>query len=84
MIGSRGRQASSMFIVYLVNASTNFDFRFLYTFVACMDANFRLKNQLVSNYSVDPGLGTGWAYMVDRKPYEKYVLSRANEEDVCV
>jgi len=64
--------------------STNFDFRFLYTFIACMDANFRLKNQLVSNYSVDPGLGTGWAYMVDRKPYEKYVLSKANEEDVRV
>jgi len=47
-----------------------------------MDANFRLKNQLVSNYSVDPGLGIGWAYMVDRKPYEKYVLSHANEDDV--
>jgi len=30
-----------------------------------MDANFRLKNQLVSNYSVDPGLGIGLAYMVD-------------------
>jgi len=49
-----------------------------------MDANFRLKNQLVSNYSVDPGLGTGWAYMVERKPYESYVLSRANEDDVGV
>lgn len=56
--------------------------RFLYTLIVCMDANFRLKNQLVSNYSVDPGLGIGWAYMVDRKPYEKYALSHANEEDV--
>ncbi len=48
-----------------------------------MDANFRLKNQLVSNYSQDPGLGTGWAYMVRREPYEEYVLSRADDADVC-
>jgi hypothetical protein len=47
-----------------------------------MDANFRLKNQLVSNYSADPGLGTGMAYMVERVPYESYVLSRADEADV--
>jgi hypothetical protein len=47
-----------------------------------MDANFRLKNQLVSNYSQDPGLGTGWAYMVPREGYEAYVLSRASEQDV--
>lgn len=50
--------------------------------ILCMDANFRLKNQIVSNYSQDPGLGTGWAYMVPRKEYEAYVLSRANEKDV--
>ncbi|KAF9522288.1 hypothetical protein CPB83DRAFT_777307, partial [Crepidotus variabilis] len=62
------------------------EFQFLYTMFACMDANFRLKNQLVSNYSQDPGLGTGWAYMVPRVPYEQYVLSRANDEDIstCV
>ena len=48
----------------------------------CMDANFRLKNQLVSNYSQDPGLGIGLSYMVPRIPYEKYVLSRASDEDV--
>jgi hypothetical protein len=48
----------------------------------CMDANFRLKNQLVSNYSQDPGLGIGWAYMVPRESYEAYVLSRADDVDV--
>jgi hypothetical protein len=47
-----------------------------------MDANFRLKNQLASNYSQDPGLGIGWAYMVPRRPYEEYVLGRANDTDV--
>ncbi|KDR74714.1 hypothetical protein GALMADRAFT_70522 [Galerina marginata CBS 339.88] len=60
--------------------------KFLYMVFICMDANFRLKNQLVSNYSQDPGLGIGWAYMVPRNPYEKYVLSRANDQDIstCV
>ncbi|KDR81126.1 hypothetical protein GALMADRAFT_61075 [Galerina marginata CBS 339.88] len=60
--------------------------KFLYMMFICMDANFRLKNQLVSNYSQDPGLGTGWAYMIPRKAYEAYVLSRANDEDIstCV
>jgi len=48
----------------------------------CMDANFRLKNQLVSNYSQDPGLGIGLAYMVPREPYERYVLGQANDQDV--
>ena len=48
----------------------------------CMDANFRLKNQLVSNYSQDPGLGIGWAYMVPRKSYEEYILSQTNDDDV--
>ena len=47
-----------------------------------MDANFRLKNQLVSNYSQDPSLGIGWAYMLPREDYEGYVLSRVNDEDV--
>jgi len=50
--------------------------------IVCMDANFRLKNQIVSNYSQDPGLGIGWAYMVPRIPYKQYVLSRTNDTDV--
>ncbi|KAF9472822.1 hypothetical protein BDN70DRAFT_818093, partial [Pholiota conissans] len=62
------------------------ELRFLYMVFICMDANFRLKNQLVSNYSQDPGQGIGWSYMVPRKPYEAYVLGRANDEDIstCV
>lgn len=47
-----------------------------------MDANFRLKNNLVSNFSTDPGLSNGMAYMVPRHPYEAYVLSQADAEDV--
>ncbi|RDB23287.1 hypothetical protein Hypma_009705 [Hypsizygus marmoreus] len=60
--------------------------KFLYMLMVCMDANFRLKNQLVSTYSADPGLGTGLAYMVARAPYENYVLSHASDGDIstCV
>ena len=47
-----------------------------------MDANFRLKNQLVSSFSSDPGLGIGMAYMVPREGYDAYVLSRASDADV--
>ena len=56
--------------------------RFLYMMFVAIDANFRLKNQLVSNYSQDPGLGIGWPYMLPRAEYESYVLSRAKDEDV--
>ena len=58
--------------------------RFLYSKLVCMDANFRLKNNLVSNLSTDPGLGNGMTYMVPRQPYEAYVLSQADAEDVSV
>lgn len=56
--------------------------KFLYSVIRCMDANFRLKNQLVSSFSTDPGLGIGMAYMVPREQYEAYVLSRASDADV--
>ena len=49
-----------------------------------MDANFRLKNHLVSNFSSDPGLWNGMAYMTPRTPYETYVLSQADAKDVSV
>ncbi|KAJ3503690.1 hypothetical protein NLJ89_g8322 [Agrocybe chaxingu] len=60
--------------------------RFLYATIYCMDANFRLKNQLVSNWSTDPGFGNDMSYMAPRGPYEKYVLSQADEDDIstCV
>jgi hypothetical protein len=68
----------SILILFLLLTNT----RFLYMMFLAVDANFRLKNQLVSNYSQDPGLGTGWAYLVPREPYERYVFSRANDADV--
>ena len=58
--------------------------RFLYAMLVCMDANFRLKNNLVSNFSQDPGLSNGSAYIVAHSPYEEYVLSQADSKDVRV
>ncbi|KDR70916.1 hypothetical protein GALMADRAFT_75522, partial [Galerina marginata CBS 339.88] len=55
--------------------------KFLYFVLLCIDANFRLKNQLVSNYSVDPGLGNGMSYTIERGGFEKYVKSRADDKD---
>lgn len=49
-----------------------------------MDTNFCLKNRLNLNLSMDPGLWNGMAYMALRGPYEDYVLSQADEEDVCI
>jgi hypothetical protein len=56
--------------------------RYLYIRILCMDANFCLKNQLVSNFSMDPGLSIGLAYFVARGPYESYVLSQTDADEV--
>ncbi|KAL0576182.1 hypothetical protein V5O48_005799 [Marasmius crinis-equi] len=56
--------------------------RFLYSLMLCVDFNFRLKGQLVSSWTRDPGLGDGWSYFVPRKPYEEYIKKHVNEEDV--
>lgn len=65
-------------------AGTIHSSRFLYAMLVCMDANFRLKNHLVSNLSTDPGFSNGMAYMTPRSTYEEYVLSQADAEDVGV
>jgi hypothetical protein len=52
--------------------------------MAAQDANFRLKEQLVSSWSRDPGLGVGWAYWAQRAGFEQYQLSRATDEDVRI
>ncbi|SJL16269.1 uncharacterized protein ARMOST_19789 [Armillaria ostoyae] len=51
--------------------TNGYDCRFLYVVILCMDANFRLKNQLVSSFS---------------EGYEKYVLNNTTDKDIstCV
>ncbi|SJK99852.1 uncharacterized protein ARMOST_03163 [Armillaria ostoyae] len=58
------------------------EFQFLYTLIICMDANFCLKNQIVSSFSRDPGLGIGWAYFVPKPTYDAYVLNHMSDKDI--
>ncbi|KAG7098900.1 hypothetical protein E1B28_000800 [Marasmius oreades] len=58
----------------------------LYALLLCIDFNFKLKNQLVSSWSRDPGYDDGWAYFVPHKPYEEHVLAHTDDSDIssCV
>lgn len=50
--------------------------------IVCMDANFRLRNQMVSNDRVDPGLGTGLSYFVPPEKYKAHLLACMDIEDI--
>ncbi|KAJ6472931.1 hypothetical protein C8R47DRAFT_987653, partial [Mycena vitilis] len=56
--------------------------RFLYTFFLALDACFRLKRRLVSNELRDPGLGTGWAYMLENEEYRKYLRTVTDQKEM--
>ncbi|KAL0576155.1 hypothetical protein V5O48_005823 [Marasmius crinis-equi] len=60
--------------------------RLLYLLRVCMDANFRLKEQLVSSHSRDPALTDGLGYFVKRKPYEAWVDAKGDSDEIsnCV
>ncbi|KAL0565660.1 hypothetical protein V5O48_016361 [Marasmius crinis-equi] len=49
--------------------------------VLCMDANFRLKEQLVSSHSRDPALSDGLGYFVKRGLYEEWLEKNAKVSD---
>ncbi|KAJ7589417.1 hypothetical protein C8J56DRAFT_1049073 [Mycena floridula] len=56
--------------------------RLLYIMFIAVDACFRLKCKIVSSDQKDPGLGTGWAYFVEDAPYQEYVKSLGDQEEV--
>ncbi|KAF5349390.1 hypothetical protein D9758_015531 [Tetrapyrgos nigripes] len=55
---------------------------FLYTQFLAVDANFRLRNKIVSNQYRSPILGDGWAYMVPSGPYKEHLAKHTTEEDM--
>ncbi|KAF8134657.1 hypothetical protein K438DRAFT_1547594, partial [Mycena galopus ATCC 62051] len=55
--------------------------KFIYTLFLALDACFRLKHELVSSELKDPGLGTGWAYMVENEEYHQYLLSVTDQKE---
>ena len=69
--------------VILLQLAFQLFFRFLYMLILCLNANFRLKNQLQSLYAKDPGLGTGLSYFGPLDPYFKYIMTCTTDEDVC-
>ncbi|KAF7303422.1 CxC2 domain-containing protein [Mycena indigotica] len=56
--------------------------RCLYIMFIAMDACFRLKRRSISNELRDPGLGTGWAYMVEWEPYRAHLLTITDEQEM--
>ncbi|KAF7300224.1 CxC2 domain-containing protein [Mycena kentingensis (nom. inval.)] len=52
--------------------------RFLYMQHIAMDACFRLKRRLVSSWARDPGLGTGWAYMLEPAAWPQLITQTTN------
>ncbi|KAJ7851560.1 hypothetical protein B0H13DRAFT_2360052 [Mycena leptocephala] len=56
--------------------------RALYILFLAMDACFRLKRRMVSSELKDPGLGTGWAYMVESALYRRYLLGVTDQKEM--
>ncbi|KAJ7716561.1 hypothetical protein B0H16DRAFT_1741222 [Mycena metata] len=57
-------------------------FRFLYTLLLAVDANFRLKNRMRPNEIDDPPLGPGWSYWVEPKRYHHHLKKYVGEKDM--
>lgn len=57
--------------------------RFLYILFLALDACFRLKRRMISNEIRDPGLGTGWAYVLENAPYQHFLLTVTEQKEVC-
>ncbi|KAJ6458767.1 hypothetical protein C8R45DRAFT_1183359 [Mycena sanguinolenta] len=56
--------------------------RFLYILFIAIHACFRLKRRLVSSYLKDPPLLRGSGYLVDYRPYCKYLLSVTDQQEM--
>ncbi|KAJ7071748.1 hypothetical protein B0H15DRAFT_793361 [Mycena belliarum] len=54
----------------------------LYIIFLAMDACFRLKRRMISSELRDPGLGTGWAYMLETTPYRRYLLTVTDQKEM--
>jgi hypothetical protein len=56
-------------------------FRWLYSLILAIDANFRLKlkNRGIKN---DPPLGDGWGHWAPNGPYKEYINTYGWQEEV--
>ncbi|KAJ7027741.1 hypothetical protein C8F04DRAFT_964879 [Mycena alexandri] len=65
-----------------MNAAPEERYVHLYTLFLGLDACFRLKRRLISSELRDPGLGTGWAYMVENGPYREYLRTVTDQKEM--
>jgi hypothetical protein len=58
-------------------------YRWLYSLMLTIDANFRLKNKDRSVCN-DPALGDGWGHWVPKESYHKYLAAHGRQDEVSV
>ncbi|KAJ7446041.1 hypothetical protein B0H11DRAFT_2162501 [Mycena galericulata] len=56
--------------------------RFIYVLFLALDACFRLKRRMISNEIKDPGLGTGWAYVMENAPYRHFLRTVTDQKEM--
>ncbi|THU86212.1 hypothetical protein K435DRAFT_868513 [Dendrothele bispora CBS 962.96] len=55
---------------------------FKYAKFLALDANFRLRNKIVSDDFKSPTLGPGWAYLVPQETYKEYIEKFVDEKEM--
>ncbi|KAF9003812.1 hypothetical protein BDZ89DRAFT_1145888 [Hymenopellis radicata] len=55
---------------------------FIYQLFIGLDANFRLRNRLVSTHERDPSLADGMAYFVPRAEYVSHIRNFINQNEM--
>ncbi|KAJ7081909.1 hypothetical protein C8R43DRAFT_1092812 [Mycena crocata] len=56
--------------------------RFLYILFIALDTCFRLKRRMISSEIKDPGLGTGWAFVMENAPYRHYLKDVTDQKEM--
>ncbi|KAG2127943.1 hypothetical protein DEU56DRAFT_872715 [Suillus clintonianus] len=60
--------------------------RWMYALFVAIDANFRLKQKVVSNNFTDPSLSRGWTYFVEEAGYKEFLAEKIDivqEKSTC-
>ncbi|KAJ7188443.1 hypothetical protein C8R46DRAFT_1205599 [Mycena filopes] len=63
-------------------SANELDDRFLYVLFLALDACFRLKRRMISSEIKDPGLGTGWGYVMENAPYRHFLQTVTDQKEM--
>lgn len=55
---------------------------YIYALFLAKDANFRVRNGLISSDARDPTLGQGWAYFVSKPGYIEHIKKAVDSDEV--